>query len=127
VQHCLVGSEMCIRDSNHPDQRNLLEGRAPAAGEERVEVLLQTPDWRLERIHSCGSCSAPGFWYDQHDHEWILVLRGSATIEFADETAPRDLCVGDNVLIEAHRRHRVLATDPAPGTLWLALFWKASA
>ena len=113
--------------AHHPDQRNLLEGTAPAAGEEWVEVLVQTPAWSLERIHSCGSSSPPGFWYDQEENEWIMVLRGSATIEFADEAEPRDLCVGDSVLIEAHRRHRVVATDPAPGTLWLALFWRASA
>ena len=55
----------------------------------------------------------------------MVVLRGSAGLQFADEPQIRDLCVGDSLLITPHRRHRVVATDPAPGTLWLALFWRA--
>ena len=50
-----------------------------------------------------------------------------ARLQFEDEPEPRDLCVGDSLLIRAGRRHRVVATDPDPGTLWLALFWSASA
>ncbi|NDH40706.1 MAG: ATP-dependent protease subunit HslV [Gammaproteobacteria bacterium] len=34
---------------------------------------------------------------------------------------------GDSLLISPHRRHRVVTTDPHPGTLWLALFWWADA
>lgn len=107
----------------HHDQRNLLEGDPAPEGQERVEVLAQGPNWRLELIHSCNACSAAGFWYDQPESEWVLVLHGSATLAFADEHEPRDLCVGDALLIAPHRRHRLVATDPAPGTLWLALFW----
>jgi cupin 2 domain-containing protein len=32
--------------------------------------------------------------------------------------------VGDSLLIPPHRRHQLLATDPDPGTVWLALFWR---
>ena len=103
---------------------NLLRSGCPAPGEERVDVLLHTDTLRLERIHSCQASSPPGFWYDQHEHEWVMVLRGSARLQFDGEAQPRDLCVGDSVLIEPHRRHRVVSTDPAPGTLWLALFWR---
>ena len=106
-----------------PDQRNLLSGSCPAAGEEQVEVLLEGERFRLERIHSCLASSAADFWYDQHESEWVLLLRGSARLQFADEPQPRDLCVGDSLLISPHRRHRLVATDPEPGTLWLALFW----
>ena len=108
------------------DQRNLLSGACPASGEERVDTLLSGEQWRLERIHSCLASSPDGFWYDQAEFEWVLVLRGSARIQFADEPSERDLCVGDSVLITPHRRHRVVATDPDPGTLWLALFWTAA-
>lgn len=90
-------------------------------------MLVQTPQVRLERIHSNAAASPAGFWYEQEEAEWVLVLRGSARLQFEDESEPRDLCVGDSLLIRAGRRHRVVATDPAPGTLWLALFWSASA
>jgi cupin 2 domain-containing protein len=115
--------------STPADQRNLLGAAAsgdawiPADGEERQELLLQGQGWRLERIHSCLARSAEGFWYDQAETEWVLLLRGSARLQFEDEAEARDLCVGDSLLITPHRRHRLVATDPAPGTLWLALFW----
>jgi cupin 2 domain-containing protein len=102
---------------------SLLTGPWPASGHERVTVLLQTPHLRLERIHSCAASSPPDFWYDQKEHEWVCLLQGQATLQFADEDGPRQLQVGESLLISAGRRHRVLATDPPPGTLWLALFW----
>lgn len=101
---------------------NLLASDCPPHGEERVEVLLEQPGLRLERIHSCRASSPEGFWYDQDELEWVLLLRGSARLQLADEQEPRDLSPGDTVLIPPHRRHRVLATDGPPGTLWLALF-----
>ena len=113
--------------ANPADQRNLFSSVCPAAGEERVDVIAQGSHWRLERIHSCLASSPAGFWYDQSEWEWVIVLRGSAQLHFADEEQPRDLCVGDSLLIQPQRRHRVITTDPDPGTLWLALFWKADA
>ena len=105
------------------DQPNLLSGACPRPGEEQVEILVSGSHWRLERIHSCLASSPAGFWYDQAEFEWVMVLRGSARLQFADEEWERDLCVGDSLFIRPHRRHRVVATDPDPGTLWLALFW----
>ncbi|MFM7653243.1 MAG: Nif11 domain/cupin domain-containing protein [Vulcanococcus sp.] len=105
------------------DQPNLLSGTCPPPGTEQVETVLSGRQWHLDRIHSCLASSPQGFWYDQAEFEWVLVLRGSARLAFADEQRERDLCVGDSLLITPHRRHRVVATDPDPGTLWLALFW----
>lgn len=118
--------------STHPaerpsDQNNLFSSLCPPAGEERVDRLIEGPGWRLERIHSCLASSPEGFWYDQAETEWVMVLRGSAQLQFEDEQQPRDLCVGDSLLIDPHRRHRVVTTDPDPGTLWLALFCSADA
>jgi cupin 2 domain-containing protein len=109
------------------DQANLLSSTCPPAGEERVDPIASGQGWRLERIHSCQAASPPGFWYDQSEQEWVLLLRGSARLQFEDEAEPRDLCVGDSLLIAPHRRHRVITTDPDPGTLWLALFASADA
>ncbi|MDA0216110.1 MAG: Nif11 domain/cupin domain-containing protein [Cyanobacteria bacterium] len=106
-----------------PNPSNLLSQACPAAGEERSEVLLKLPSWRLERIHSCQASSPPDFWYDQAEHEWVVLLQGSAQIRFEGEDRPRQLCQGDSLLISAHRRHRLVATDPDPGSIWLALFW----
>lgn len=102
---------------------SLVRSSCPADGEEVTTVLLQTPQLRLERIHSCNARSPDGFWYDQSEQEWVLLLQGSARLQFADEAEPRALACGDALLISAGRRHRLLATDPPPGTIWLALFW----
>jgi len=105
------------------DGGSLVQGPCPADGEEATSVLLQTPHLRLERIHSCRARSPEGFWYDQTEHEWVLLLQGSARLQFADEAEPRALACGEALLISAGRRHRLLASDPPPGTIWLALFW----
>ena len=103
---------------------NLLAGPCPKPGSEDTTVLVETPALRLERIHSCRAACPEGFWYDQEEHEWVMLLQGSASLQFEDETAPRQLNRGDSLLIRAHRRHRLLATDPPPGSVWLALFWR---
>lgn len=102
---------------------SLLGGKAPPPGQEKVQVLLSLGEMRLERIHSCEASSPPGFWYEQAEHEWVCLLQGNASLQFADEEAPRLLDIGDSLVIRAGRRHRVVTTDPDPGTIWLALFW----
>ncbi len=103
---------------------NLITGPCPPPGEEVVTVLAQGSDWRLERIHSCAARSAQGFWYEQQEWEWVALLQGSARLRFADDPVVKELCRGDWLLISPHRRHRLEGTDPAPGSVWLALFWQ---
>ena len=89
--------------------------------EELVEKLVDTPDVRIERIISTGHMSPPGFWYDQAESEWVIVLRGEATLAFEDET--RILKSGDYVHIPSHRKHRVNSTSLKEPTVWLAVFF----
>lgn len=118
-----IGRRWGEPDGTPPAADNLLGGALPPAGSERTTVLLQTQHWRLERIHSIKASSAAGFWYDQPEHEWVLLLQGSALLQVEGEPQPTALSRGDQLLIPARRRHRLLATDPDPGTVWLALFW----
>ncbi|WP_094510922.1 Nif11 domain/cupin domain-containing protein [Synechococcus sp. MW101C3] len=107
-----------------PGADNLLASTCPPPGEERLDLLLDTPDLRLERIHSCAWSTPAGQWQSQALEEWVLVLRGGARLAFADETTSRELVAGDTLRIAPGRAHRVETTDPAPGTLWLALHWR---
>jgi len=118
-----IGRRWGETEAGGPGDASLLGGPCPPAGQETTTVLVEGPGFRLERIHSCGAASPAGFWYDQEEQEWITLLQGSARLQFEDEALPRDLSRGDRLLIRRGRRHRVLATDPAPGTVWLALFW----
>jgi cupin 2 domain-containing protein len=102
---------------------NLLAPLPDAGAGERIDALLTRPGLRIERIVSHGQASQPGFWYDQPDGEWVLVLAGSAGLRFEDESEARILGPGDWVDIAPHRRHRVEWTDPTTPTVWLALFY----
>ena len=88
---------------------------------EVIEILLTTPVVRIERITSRGDASPVGFWYDQDEHEWVMVVAGRGRLRFEDGEV-REMGPGDCVNIAAHRRHRVDWTDPAAATVWLAVF-----
>src|SRR5215471_3559446 len=74
---------------------------AVSAGEEAFSEILARPGLKIERIISQGQASPPGFWYDQAWNEWVIVLKGSATLQFDDEPATRALGAGDYVFIPA--------------------------
>jgi cupin 2 domain-containing protein len=101
---------------------NLLRDLPDAAAAEISDTILSAPGLRIERIVSLGQESPPGFWYDQPEAEWVLLLTGAARLRFADEDEDRVLAPGDCVHITAHRRHRVAWTDPEQPTVWLGVF-----
>ena len=102
---------------------NLAAGLCPAEGTEISSTLIETAQFRLVRIHSCRASSPEGFWYDQQEHEWLTLIQGSARLQFEADKQSIDLNRGDTLWITPGRRHRLVDTDPAPGTIWLALFW----
>jgi cupin 2 domain-containing protein len=103
--------------------RNLFAAIPTEITAEIIQVLLETGNFRLERIVSNGQATPPGEWYDQDSHEWVALLTGAAGLRFEDEAEPRVLRPGDYLLIPAHRRHRVEWTDPETPTVWLALHY----
>jgi cupin 2 domain-containing protein len=101
---------------------NLLRDLPDAWNGEVTEILLAAPGLRIERIVSLGQNSPPGFWYDQDEAEWVLLLAGAARLRFADESEDRVLGPGDHVQIAPRRKHRIEWTDPEMPTVWLAVF-----
>ena len=102
---------------------NLFADLPPEAADEQVTDLLRAQGLRIERIVSHGQASPPGFWYEQDEGEWVLLLAGAARLLFADEAEARLLRPGDCLDIAPHRRHRVEWTDPGAATVWLAAFY----
>ncbi len=92
---------------------------------EVFDILVRSAHVRIERILSRGHASPEGDWYDQKDHEWVVLLRGSAGLRFAGEEKTVTLRPGDHLLIPARRRHRVEWTDPNGDTVWLAVHYPA--
>jgi cupin 2 domain-containing protein len=102
---------------------NLFAGLPADSAAEQTTKLLSRPGVRVERIVSSGQASPAGFWYDQAQAEWVVVLSGEARLRFEDESVSRTLSRGDFVDIAAHRRHRVEWTHPDEPTVWLAVYY----
>jgi cupin 2 domain-containing protein len=93
---------------------------------EQFSNLLNRPGLRIERIISTGQSSPEGFWYDQPEGEWVVLLQGQATLRFEDSPAPFPMTPGDFINIAPHRRHRVDSTHPDQPTVWLAIHYAAA-
>lgn len=103
--------------------RNIFESIPESIPEELFEKLGGAGGVVIERIVSCNHSCPEGFWYDQNQGEWVLLLRGSAALKFDGEEELILLKPGDWIDIPAHVRHRVEWTDPKQKTVWLAVFY----
>ncbi|MCB9549948.1 MAG: cupin domain-containing protein [Myxococcales bacterium] len=94
---------------------NLFDDDAPPATGERFEILCRAAGVRIERIVS-SAVPVPGTYVQDWD-EWVVLLRGEATLVIAgEETA---LVAGDHLFLPARVPHRVERTTA--GALWLAV------
>ncbi len=96
--------------------------------EELVEVLAEgNGHVRIVRLVSQGHSSPDGFWYDQDEHEWFVLLQGEAVMTFekaaTGEVEVVSLRPGDWIEIAPHVRHRIESTDAGRHTIWLAVHW----
>lgn len=89
---------------------------------EFIQILLQCPGIRIEKIVSSGQCSPEGFWYDQKESEWICLLQGEAKIAFSDGREQK-LKAGEQLFIPPHQKHRVCFTSCQPPCIWLCIFF----
>ncbi|WMN59595.1 cupin domain-containing protein [Pseudoalteromonas xiamenensis] len=102
---------------------NLFNAIPTDLSEEVFESIITSQSIRVERIVSKGHETPENSWYDQDEHEWVCILQGRGTLEFADGST-KTLNVGDYVNIPAHVKHRVSATSVDPITIWLAIFYR---
>ena len=102
----------------NPPVKNLFANLPASSAHEDFLTLMQTGHVRVERIVSNGQSSPKDFWYDQPEDEWVLLLQGAATLQFADESSVA-LKPGDSLLIPCHMIHRVEQTSS--DAVWLAV------
>jgi cupin 2 domain-containing protein len=86
---------------------------------ELVQTLIRAADVRIERIISHGHTSPTDFWYDQPQHEWVIVLKGAARLQFEDGMV--EMKPGEFINIPAFKKHRVDWTTPDEPTVWLGV------
>jgi cupin 2 domain-containing protein len=113
----MVTSEVCVL-------ANLFDKLSANLPEELVEVLAENNHCRIERIVSTGHASPEGFWYDQDEHEWVVILKGMAGLLFEDGEYVL-MKPGDHLHIPVHKKHRVEWTAPDEPTVWLAVFYES--
>jgi cupin 2 domain-containing protein len=100
---------------------NVFAKLAKRVDREDFLTLFENSSAKIERIVSHSHASPPGFWYDQNWDEWVIVMRGSATLEFEDNDL-LELKEGDYVTIAKRVKHRVARTSRE--TVWLAVHVK---
>lgn len=99
---------------------NILANIAEAGEEEQFDLLMKSPNCRIERIVSSGHTSPKGFWYDQENDEFILLVQGEATLEFEDRMVT--LKAGDYLFLPKNCKHRLEKTSVDPVCVWLCVF-----
>lgn len=102
--------------------QNLLTNIPEQLPGELFTTLLENDQLKIERIVSRGHHSPENDWYDQDQHEWVLVIQGAARIGYP-EGQSSELRSGDYLHIPAHRRHRVEWTSSSEDTIWLAIYY----
>lgn len=103
---------------------NLFDGIPDELPKELIQTLCANDQVRIERIVSHAHASPAGFWYDQSEHEFVLLVQGRAGLRIAGREAVLVLAPGDYLLLPAHRKHRVEWTEPEVDTVWLAVFFR---
>ena len=106
----VMAKAMTVREGNL-----FADVSAATAEEESFSEIFARPGLKIERIISHGQASPPDFWYDQAWNEWVIVLKGSATLRFEDEPAARALGAGDYVFRKETPPRRVDRTAAANG------------
>jgi cupin 2 domain-containing protein len=104
------------------DSGNLFQAVPAAAGDELTETLVSAEGVTVERIVSTGQATPEGQWYDQDQHEFVILLVGSAGLRYETEGGERALGPGDWLWIPARCRHRITRTSTEPAAIWLAVF-----
>ncbi len=92
------------------EQPNLFANIPANLPQELIETILSKPNVRIERIVSQGQSSPEGFWYDQEQSEFVVLLQGAARLRFEDGEV--EMKPGSFIDIPAHKRHRVEWTSP---------------
>lgn len=94
---------------------NLFLDADPPQEGERFEAILALRDLVIERIVSSAKASPRE--YVQPQDEWVLLVRGEATLKLAGE--PVALQAGDYLFLPARVPHTVVSVSE--GALWLAV------
>lgn len=101
--------------------QNILADIPEQLPQELFTSLISNEQLEIKRIVSRGHANKNDEWYDQAHDEWLILLQGEATLEFAGQAEIKKLRAGDYMLIPAHSKHRVAWTAPDIDSIWLVV------
>jgi cupin 2 domain-containing protein len=108
-----------IYRTNYNTNPSSFEALPSTLVERQLDIILNSIG--TEPIVSLVQSSPEGFWYDQDENKWIILLKGAARLTVEDKTI--DLAPGDFINLPAYTKHRVEWTNPDEQTVWLAGFY----
>lgn len=111
-----------MKQSARAECGNVLAELPPPGFTEVFNTLFANANCRVERIVSFGHASPPGFWYEQAEDEWVVLLAGTAVLGF-NEGRRHAMQAGDWVSLPARCRHRVESVSQ--DAVWLAVHCRA--
>lgn len=94
---------------------NLFSDAEPPLQGERFDTILRHRNLVIERIVS--SAAITPHEYMQEEDEWVLMVRGEATLQAAGQTMP--LTAGEHTFLPAGVPHSV--QNVSPGAIWVAV------
>lgn len=103
-------------------KKNIFKDLPLSSPDEIFESIIENENIKIERIISEGHATSEGYWYDQDQNEFVMLLQGKAQISFTEDE-PVVLNPGEYIIIPAHKKHRVEWTSKIEKTLWLAVFY----
>lgn len=98
---------------------NIFEIKKIPSEEELTDILVKNDNVRIERIISAGQITG---WYDQQESELVILVEGSAAIEYENGKIV-EMRRGDTLMIHPHEKHRVCYTSNDPLCVWLCIFF----
>lgn len=91
---------------------------------EVFQTLLSNRALKIERITSTGQATKAGKWLKDKRNEWVILVKGAATLRFFKDNRVVKMKAGSHVVIPANTLHRVDWTAPRQKTIWLAVHYK---
>ena len=105
------------------EKKNIFNQIPEFSEKEIFEDIILNNILKIERIISYPGKIEDNKWYDQDNDEWVILLKGSATLEFENNKLLQ-LNPGDYLFIPAHLKHKVKETNQYEPTIWLAAHFK---
>lgn len=95
---------------------NIYHTQEPKENGETFVTVFQNNSLKIESIRSW--LKAPGEVYNQEQDEWVLLVRGEASLQISEQILK--MTEGDCCFIPRHTKHQVLSTSN--DALWLGVF-----